>query len=226
MNKFHIAIVGALLTLILSGCSGPLGPQGPKGDQGPPGNAPSKAELVELIKGVITEQAGALRGPAGPQGPRGDVGPKGDQGPPGPSKVTSMATTFNSLGISVYLNNGPYTPVPGKPDWKWYANWSVAQSVTVNTSGSGWIYVSGFGNIQNNRAPGAPITVGIGTSAVGPPDSGGNYYASYNTNVGNPYSITHSYHNAAAGTFTYYLLAAGADASITPSSLTAMFVPD
>ena len=138
-----------------------------------------------------------------------------------------MNASFNTLGTSTYLNTGPFNPTGGQPRWKDWANYSAAQSVTINTTAPGWVYISAFGNLQDgNNLVDMEIDLGISTSVVGPPDSGGTYWPRYNSNVLSAYSVSHFYHNTTSGTFTYYLLAAGSDATITPGSLVALFVPD
>jgi hypothetical protein len=176
---------------------------GPKGDTGATG-----PQGIQGIQGV-----------QGEKGDKGDTGPQGSSAPAG-----SMAVTVNSLGSIFVVNTGPLHPAT--PEWKGWTSWVVAQSITITTTGSGWVFLTASGELTvlGGNPGGYPVAVGIGTSSAGPPDQASQYF-NYNTQIFPPYSVVHAYQVPSSGSYTYWLLAGGTSSQIQPGTFVAIFVP-
>jgi hypothetical protein len=137
-----------------------------------------------------------------------------------------MAATVNSLGSVFVLNCG--APQYSDPAWKGWTSWVAAQSVTITTTGPGWVFLTASGDLAPQPLPyynSYQISVGIGTSSAGPPDQASDYWHGYPSLVFPSYSVVHAYQVPSSGSYTYWLLAGGLWTQIEPGTFVAIFVP-
>jgi hypothetical protein len=237
----------------IDGAQGEQGISGPKGEQGIQGSLPSDEHLNALINNAIINRISELQGDQGERGPEGSRGTQGlqgiigergpegegvqgiqgiqgDQGQKGNTGTSSMtvAVTKNTESKVLFLNNsccaGVFTP-----RWKRWETWQPIQSVSITTSGSGWVQLFATGDLEQTTTKEiglAEVAVGITTDSNGPPSIAYTYWGAQSEySVIDSYSIHNSECVTKGKTHTFWLLGAGEQIIVTAGTLTAMYTP-
>lgn len=216
-------VVAALMVavLTLAGCVGadgplgPLGPDGPEGTQGRPGPEGPRGEQgnqgIQGPEGTLGPQGiTGASGPLGPQGPEGEVGPRGRTGR---ASILEVATFSQPDGRSI--NN----------------NWAPYLTIGIQAPEAGQILIQVDGSVTEVTAlfQDFPAEVALSSSSSGPGDNGKILSLNGGGEAGGieRFVLFHVY-EVDAGTHQFWLLAralSGAEHSIKPATMTAIFVP-
>lgn len=238
----------------IEGPQGTKGISGPQGEQGIQGPSPSDERLNALINQAITTRLSELRGEQGERGPegsrgavgiqgvkgeRGTLGEQGEQGIQGEQGVIGEKGEIGKSAMTVevtenpdvnvhFLNNsccaGVYTP-----RWKRWESWLSIQSVSITTSGSGWVQLFATGDLEQTTTKEkglAEVAMGISSNPNGPPSNAYTYWgAQSDYTVIDSYSIHQSSCVEEGKTHTFWLLGAGEQIIVTAGTLTALYTP-